>query len=66
MKHESKVFTLYILMGILTTTIFWGFEFSFHILYQSNEMRYLGGVIGLMIGYIFKYFLDKRYVFQTV
>ena len=27
-------------------------------------MRYLGGVIGLMIGYIIKYQLDKRYVFR--
>lgn len=66
MKHESKVFTLYILMGILTTVIFWGFELAFHILYQNDLMRYLGGIIGLMIGYIFKYFLDKRFVFQTV
>ncbi len=28
-------------------------------------MRYLGGVIGLAIGYLTKYHLDKRYVFRT-
>lgn len=63
-KHESKIFILYIIMGILTTFIFWGFELVFHIIYQSDVMRYLGGAIGLMIGYIIKYFLDKRFVFQ--
>jgi hypothetical protein len=26
-------------------------------------MRYLGGVIGLAIGYLTKYHLDKRFVF---
>lgn len=65
-KHESKVFTLYLIMGILTTLIFWGFELAFHLIYQSDSMRYIGGIIGLMIGYICKYFLDKRFVFQTV
>jgi hypothetical protein len=28
-------------------------------------MRYLGGIIGLAIGYLTKYRLDKRYVFRT-
>ena len=28
-------------------------------------MRYLGGMIGLAIGYLTKYHLDKRYVFRT-
>jgi len=27
-------------------------------------MRYVGGVIGLAIGYYVKYQLDKRYVFK--
>jgi hypothetical protein len=26
-------------------------------------MRYLGGIIGLAIGYLMKYRLDRRYVF---
>jgi hypothetical protein len=28
-------------------------------------MRYVGGCIGLAIGYVIKYRLDKRYVFRT-
>jgi hypothetical protein len=51
-------------MGIATTAIFWGFEFGFNHAFQSKEMRYLGGLIGLAIGYWTKYHLDKRYVFR--
>jgi hypothetical protein len=28
-------------------------------------MRYLGGILGLIIGYLMKYRLDKRYVFRA-
>jgi hypothetical protein len=52
-------------MGLATTVIFWGFEFGFHHIFETKEMRYLGGVIGLAIGYVTKYHLDKRYVFRT-
>lgn len=63
--HDSKTFALYTLMGVATTVIFWGFEFGFHYLFESKGMRYLGGVIGLAIGYLAKYHLDKRYVFRV-
>ena len=62
--HGSKTFYLYSLMGVVTTVIFWGFEYTFDALYQTKEMRYVGGVIGLAIGYYVKYQLDKRYVFK--
>lgn len=63
--HDGQVFLLYALMGVITTAIFWGFELAFDHLFASKEMRYLGGVIGLAIGYLAKYSLDKRYVFRT-
>lgn len=63
--HDGQVFALYTLMGLVTTAIFWGFEFGFHHFFASEEMRYLGGVIGLAIGYVAKYNMDKRYVFRT-
>jgi hypothetical protein len=50
-------------MGVVTTAVFWGFEFGFHHIFQTKEMRYLGGIIGLVGGYLIKYHLDKRYVF---
>jgi putative flippase GtrA len=62
--HDSKVFILYASTGVLTTAVFWGFELAFHAMFGTDQMRYLGGVIGLAIGYIAKYELDKRFVFR--
>lgn len=61
--HDSKTFMLYTLMGVFTTVIFWGTEFAFDHIFETKEMRYVGAVIGLSIGYIIKYQLDKRFVF---
>jgi len=63
--HDTQTFALYTVMGLATTVIFWGFEFGFHHIFETKEMRYLGGVIGLAIGYLTKYHLDKLYVFRT-
>ena len=63
--HDTQTFALYTTMGIVTTVIFWVFEFGFEYLWHSTAMRYLGGVIGLAIGYLTKYHLDKRYVFRS-
>ena len=63
--HDGQVFLLYALMGVVTTVIFWGFEFGFQALFGTREMRYLGGVLGLAIGYLAKYQLDKRFVFRS-
>ena len=63
--NDTQTFALYTVMGLVTTVIFWGFEFGFHHIFETKEMRYLGGVIGLAIGYLTKYHLDKRYVFRT-
>jgi len=64
LKHDSHTFLLYTIMGLLTTIIFWGLEFSFDYIFNTKEMRYLGGVLGLAIGYWIKYHLDKRFVFR--
>jgi len=63
--HDARTFALYTTMGLATTVIFWGFEFGFHHVFEIKEMRYLGGVIGLAIGYLTKYRLDKRFVFSA-
>ena len=52
-------------MGLATTFIFWGFEFSFPQVFETKEIRYLGGGIGLAISYLTKYQLDKRFVIRT-
>lgn len=64
-KDDGKKFFLYSLMGIFTTFIFWGFEISFDYAFKNNNSKYIGGFIGLSIGYITKYFLDKKFVFNN-
>lgn len=65
LRHDSRLFTLYALMGVFTTALFWGVEYAFHFLFGTDGMRYLGGAIGLALGYVIKYHLDKRYVFGS-
>ncbi|MDD5365278.1 MAG: GtrA family protein [Gallionellaceae bacterium] len=63
LAHDGRLFILYSGMGVFTTALFWGIEYAFHLAFGSDAMRYLGGVIGLTLGYVIKYRLDKRYVF---
>jgi putative flippase GtrA len=62
---EVSRFTLYSLMGVLTTLIFWGTESVFAFFWTVSWSRYVGGFIGLTAGYIIKYHLDKRWVFAV-
>ena len=54
---------LYSCMGVFTTVIFWGTETGFNAVFESSNAKYIGAVIGLTIGYIMKYFLDRKFVF---
>lgn len=63
--HDTKLFFLYGLMAIVTTAVFWGSEALFQYLFMNESMRLIGGGIGLVIGYIIKYQLDKKFVFST-
>ena len=60
--HRRK-FTLYTGMGLVSTAIFWGAETLFWLIWHSDQMRETGAVLGLMIGYVVKYQLDRRFVF---
>lgn len=64
-KENSKQFFMYSLMGVFTTFIFWGFEIGFDYMFGGEIAKYIGAVIGLSIGYIVKYYLDKRFVFVS-
>ena len=63
-KEDSQKFILYSIMGVFTTLIFWGFEIGFDYIFDSEIAKYIGAIIGLSIGYITKYFLDKKFVFK--
>lgn len=60
---HTKKFTLYTVMGLVTTAIFWGTETVFWMTWQTDAMRELGAVLGLAVGYVVKYNLDRRFVF---
>lgn len=63
LRHHGQKFTLYTAMGLITTVIFWGMESGFWLIWRTEGMRELGAVIGLAIGYVVKYRLDRRFVF---
>ena len=60
---QSKQFALYSAMGLVTTAVFWCTDTLFWSIWRTDLMRELGAVIGLTIGYVTKYQLDKRFVF---
>ena len=63
--EDSKMFFLYSLTGVFTTFIFVFFEISFYYLFKNEYSKYFGGVVGLGIGYLIKYKLDKKFVFSS-
>ena len=61
--NNLKKFILYSFLGVFTTMIFWGIELTFFFIFNNIYAKYLGAMIGLTIGYIIKFNLDKKYVF---
>jgi putative flippase GtrA len=61
--RDMKIFLMYSILGLATTSIFWAFEIAFNYFFETKEMRYFGATLGLAIGYYSKYQLDKRFVF---
>jgi putative flippase GtrA len=64
-RDNAQKFGLYSLMGVFTTVVFWGTEMLFFYLFSFDGAQYVGGAIGLAIGYLIKYQLDKKYVFKV-
>lgn len=63
---QGRQFGLYSLMGIITTVIFWATETAFWMIWGTDFAREMGAIIGLTVGYVTKYQLDRRFVFQEV
>lgn len=60
---HGRKFGLYTVMGIVTTMVFWGTETAFWLAWGTDAAREAGAVIGLTVGYVIKYNLDRRFVF---
>ncbi len=63
LTDQGSKFMLYTFSGIFTTIIFWGSETIFWLIWRTDLMRELGAILGLSIGYIVKYNLDRKFVF---
>ncbi len=62
-KHNGQLIILYSFMGVFITAIFWGTQCAFHLIFTTDVIGYVGGVLGLSIGYYIKCQLNKRFVF---
>lgn len=60
-----RAFALYTLFSVVTTLVFWGFEFGAEALFGGEPARYAGAVVGLAIGYAAKYSFDKHITFSA-
>lgn len=61
---NSKKFAIYAVLGVFTTVVFWVVELLFHYLFGTVFMTNVGAVLGLCIGYVIKYNLDKHITFR--
>lgn len=61
---QGRQFGLYTAMGLVTTAIFWATETAFWLAWQTHLAREIGAVLGLTVGYVVKYRLDRAYVFN--
>jgi putative flippase GtrA len=60
---HGRKFTLYTVMGVVTTAVFWASETIAWLIWHSDLARELGAIAGLTFGYGIKYRLDRRFVF---
>lgn len=63
LRAHSRKFGLYTAMGLVTTAIFWAMETGFWLAFGNHAAREVGAVLGLAVGYVVKYQLDRRFVF---
>lgn len=63
LRAHGRKFGLYTAMGLVTTAIFWATETAFWLTFATHTAREIGAVLGLAVGYVVKYQLDRRYVF---
>lgn len=63
LRAHGRKFGLYAAMGVATTAIFWGAEAGAWAVWRTDPAREAGAALGLAVGYLVKYRLDRRFVF---
>lgn len=63
-RQELQKITLYGVFSVFTTLVFWGFEVAFWVIWRTDFAKYTGAVLGLAIGYVAKFVLDRTFVFK--
>lgn len=63
LSAHGRRFSLYTLMGVGTTAIFWTAETLFWLSWHTQAARETGAILGTSVGYVIKYRLDRRFVF---
>lgn len=63
-RDEARKVVLYGLFSVATTLVFWAFEVAFWTTWHTDFAKYAGGALGLALGYLAKYSLDRRFVFR--
>ena len=63
LSEDGRKFIVYSFFGLFTTLLFWGTEMGFDRAFKTADMRHLGAALGLGLGYLLKYKLDKKFVF---
>mgnify|MGYP006080251331 CR=1 FL=1 len=66
LRYSLRKFSLYTFNGVFTTIIFWSAESLAFYIYATTFARELGAIIGLSVGYLLKYRLDKKLVFPNI
>ncbi|WP_262271828.1 GtrA family protein [Microvirga yunnanensis] len=64
LKSDGWKFSLYTAVGGLTTIISWSAEAASWTIWGTEVMRDVGAFVGLTIGYMVRFQLDKRFVFS--
>jgi putative flippase GtrA len=62
--HMTRQVALYGLTAVASTLVFWAMEIVFWIATGDVPWKYFGGAIGISLGYVLKFLLDRRWVFQ--
>ncbi|MDB5505208.1 MAG: polysaccharide biosynthesis protein GtrA [Tardiphaga sp.] len=65
LNSHAKKFSMYTAMGLVTTAIFWITEAMVFLIVPTTTGLMVGGGIGLCVGYVVKYHLDRRFVFEV-